>query len=49
MLDLSQKITGIVIIVINFSSAIWNMQTYYGNEDDRFWPAILAHHVFTLP
>lgn len=25
------------------------MQTYYGNEDDRFWPAILAHLIFTFP
>lgn len=49
MSDLSQKITWIVIIVINFSSAIWNMQTDYGNEDGRFWPAILAHRIFPFP
>lgn len=25
------------------------MPTSYGIEDDRFWPAILLHHIFTLP
>lgn len=25
------------------------MPTYYGIEDDRFWPAILLHYIFPLP
>lgn len=46
MSGLSQKITWIVIIVINFLSAIWDMQTHYGREDDIFWTAIFVHCVF---
>lgn len=49
MSDMSQKRTWVAIIVIIFSSLIWNMPTYYGIEDDRFWPAILVHHIFTFP